>query len=98
MRPSPGCLSTGASPVPAASAAALRPTAAKLIKGIWDSIESSQWELARWTAGTAARRVFGTGVPGNQFTYRDEPGPSKRRKCREWGITYITRPGEEPDV
>jgi hypothetical protein len=50
--------------------AALRPTADKLIKDIWDYIE---------------------------FAHRDEPGPSKRRRCREWGITYITRPGEEPD-
>jgi len=32
-----------------------------------------------------------------EFTYRDEPGPSKRRKCREWGLTYIARPGETPD-
>jgi len=39
---------------------------------------------------------FRNGSSGNQFTYSDEPGPSKRRRCREWGITYITRPGEEP--
>lgn len=32
-----------------------------------------------------------------EFTYRDDPGPSKRRKAREWGITYVTRPGETPD-
>jgi hypothetical protein len=68
-----------------------------LIAAVWDSIESSQWALARWTADTAARRVSGKGFPGNQFTYRKEPGPSKRRRCREWGLVYITRPGEEPD-
>jgi hypothetical protein len=32
-----------------------------------------------------------------EFTYRKEPGPSKRRRCREWGLVYVTRPGEEPD-
>jgi hypothetical protein len=32
-----------------------------------------------------------------EFTYRNDPGPGKRRKCREWGLVYITRPGEEPD-
>lgn len=32
-----------------------------------------------------------------EFSYRKEPGPSKRRRCREWGLVYITRPGEEPD-
>lgn len=69
----------------------------ELITDVWDSIESSQWALARWTAGTAARRASGKGFPGNQFTYRKEPGPSKRRRCREWGLVYVTRPGEEPD-
>ena len=32
-----------------------------------------------------------------EFTYRNEPGPSRRRRAREWGITYVTRPGEIPD-
>lgn len=32
-----------------------------------------------------------------EFTYRRESGPSRRRKCREWGVVYIPRPGEEPD-
>jgi hypothetical protein len=32
-----------------------------------------------------------------EFTYREDPGPSKRRKSREWGLTYVTRPGETPD-
>jgi hypothetical protein len=74
-----------------------RPAVDALLADVWDSIESSQWALARWTTGTAARRVSGKGFPGNQFTYRKEPGPSKRRRCREWGVVYVTRPGEEPD-
>ena len=32
-----------------------------------------------------------------EFAYREDPGPSKRRKARLWGITYVTRPGETPD-
>jgi hypothetical protein len=32
-----------------------------------------------------------------EFKYRRETGPSRRRKCREWGVVYIPRPGEEPD-
>jgi hypothetical protein len=32
-----------------------------------------------------------------EFTLRDEDGPSRRRKAREWGVVYVQRPGEEPD-
>lgn len=32
-----------------------------------------------------------------EFAYRKDSAPSRRRKCREWGIVYITRPGEELD-
>jgi hypothetical protein len=32
-----------------------------------------------------------------EFAHRAEPGPGKRRKAREWGVTYLTRPGETPD-
>ncbi len=29
-----------------------------------------------------------------EFTYRKDPGPSKRRRCREWGVVYVTRPAK----
>lgn len=32
-----------------------------------------------------------------EFTYRKDDAPSKRRKSREWGVFYATRPGEEPE-
>jgi hypothetical protein len=32
-----------------------------------------------------------------EFTYRHEDPPSKRRKAREWGVVYETRPGEPED-
>jgi len=32
-----------------------------------------------------------------EFTYRKDDAPSKRRKAREWGVFYATRPGEEPE-
>lgn len=32
-----------------------------------------------------------------EFTYREDNGPSRRRKCREWGVVYVPRPGEAPD-
>lgn len=32
-----------------------------------------------------------------EFTFRKEAASSKRRKAREYGVVYITRPGEEPE-
>lgn len=32
-----------------------------------------------------------------EFTYRHDDPPSLRRKAREWGVVYVTRPGETPD-
>lgn len=32
-----------------------------------------------------------------EFTYRKDDPPSKRRKAREWGVFYASRPGEEPE-
>ena len=32
-----------------------------------------------------------------EFTFRKDDAPSKRRKAREWGVFYDTRPGEEPE-
>lgn len=32
-----------------------------------------------------------------EFALREDPAPSRRRKAREWGLTYVTRPGETPD-
>lgn len=32
-----------------------------------------------------------------EFTHRRLDGPGRRRKAREWGIVYISRPGETPD-
>jgi hypothetical protein len=32
-----------------------------------------------------------------EFKLRAETGPSRRRRGREWGIVYLTRPGEAPD-
>lgn len=29
-----------------------------------------------------------------EFAHRTDPAPSRRRKCREWGITYVNRRGE----
>lgn len=32
-----------------------------------------------------------------EFTFRKDDPPSKRRKAREWGVVYVSRPGEEPE-
>lgn len=32
-----------------------------------------------------------------EFKLRTLDGPSRRRRAREWGIVYLTRPGEPPD-
>lgn len=32
-----------------------------------------------------------------EFALRGDPAPSRRRKAREWGVTYLTRPGETAD-
>ena len=32
-----------------------------------------------------------------EYTYRHEDATSLRRKAREWGVVYATRPGENPD-
>jgi|SRR3972149_3798440 len=32
-----------------------------------------------------------------EFTFRKDEAPSKRRKCREYGVVYVSRPGEEPE-
>lgn len=32
-----------------------------------------------------------------EFTYRKDKPSSKRRKCREYGVVYVSRPGEEPE-
>ena len=32
-----------------------------------------------------------------EFNLRTLDGPSRRRRAREWGIVYLTRPGEAPD-
>ena len=32
-----------------------------------------------------------------EFTFRKNTASSKRRKAREYGVVYITRPGEEPE-
>jgi len=32
-----------------------------------------------------------------EFTFRKDTASSKRRKAREYGVVYITRPGEEPE-
>lgn len=32
-----------------------------------------------------------------EFRLRTLDGPSRRRRAREWGVAYVTRPGEPPD-
>jgi len=32
-----------------------------------------------------------------EFSFRREEPPSLRRKAREWGVVYVSRPGEEPE-
>lgn len=32
-----------------------------------------------------------------EFTFRKDDPPSKRRKAREYGVVYVSRPGEEPE-
>lgn len=32
-----------------------------------------------------------------EHTFRKLDAPSLRRKAREWGVVYVTRPGEKPD-
>jgi hypothetical protein len=32
-----------------------------------------------------------------EFNLRSLDSPSKRRRAREWGVVYLTRPGEPPD-
>ena len=32
-----------------------------------------------------------------EFNLRSSDSPSKRRRAREWGVVYLTRPGETPD-
>lgn len=32
-----------------------------------------------------------------EFKLRTLDGPSRRRRAREWGLVYLTRPGEPPD-
>ncbi len=32
-----------------------------------------------------------------EFNLRAQDNPSKRRRAREWGVIYLTRPGETPD-
>jgi hypothetical protein len=32
-----------------------------------------------------------------EFAFRREDAPNKRRKAREYGVVYVSRPGEEPE-
>ncbi|AHW62027.1 hypothetical protein FH5T_13580 [Draconibacterium orientale] len=32
-----------------------------------------------------------------EFYYRKETPPNRRKLAREWGVSYVSRPGEEPD-
>uniref|UniRef100_UPI003569B6B0 hypothetical protein n=1 Tax=Draconibacterium sp. TaxID=1965318 RepID=UPI003569B6B0 len=32
-----------------------------------------------------------------EFYYRKETPPNRRKLAREWGVSYVSRPGEEPE-
>ena len=55
--------------------------------------EQSDVETGRGPVDTLIADMWDT----IEFQLRTLDGPSRRRRAREWGVVYLTRPGETPD-
>lgn len=55
--------------------------------------EQADVETARPAIDTFIAEIWDT----IEFRLRTLDGPSRRRRAREWGVAYVTRPGEPPD-
>ena len=56
-------------------------------------LEQSDLETSNPAVNTLILDIWDT----VEFKLRTLDGPSRRRRAREWGLVYLTRPGEPPD-
>ncbi len=78
-----------------ATAAGTYETTARTQTTAKDSYDNEQQEVA--ALRPAVDKLIRDLWDNIEFTLREDPAPSRRRKAREWGVTYIPRPGETPD-